>query len=255
MYPIIYNYKMLTIGGYGIMLGLAFYLGFLLAEREFKLRGKDPELTYTLLFWVIPSAIIGAKIFHIMENFEEFLADIPGMIFSGAGLSVYGGFILAFIVSIFIIRRAGENVLEIFDIAAPTMALGYGLGRIGCHVAGDGCYGIETASLLGMAYPNGIVPSTAAVFPTSLFEALFSLTVFFFLMQYRKAPHKTGHIFFLYLILNGTARFFVEFIRVNPDFISGFTHAQVIAVLFILTGIAGLVVLKKGLPFRGKTAD
>lgn len=241
MYPVIYNYKMLTIGGYGIMLGLAFYLAFLLTEREFKLRGKDPELAYSILFWVIPSAIVGAKIFHIFENFEEFMADKMGMIFSGAGLSVYGGFILAFAVSIFIIKRKNENFLEIFDIVAPAMALGYGIGRIGCHVAGDGCWGIETDSIFGVAYPNGIVPVTAFVFPTPLFESLFSLTVFFVLMQLRKSDHPTGRIFFIYLILNGFARFTVEFIRVNQKFVIGLTHAQVIAILFVLTGIAGII--------------
>ena len=245
MYPIIYNYEFITIGGYGIMLGLAFYLGFLLAEREFKLRGKNPELAYTLLFWIIPSAIIGAKIFHIIENFNEFRMDMAGMIFSGAGLSVYGGFIFAIITAMIIVKIKKENFLELADITAPSLALGYGLGRIGCHVAGDGCFGIETASILGVSYPNGIVPSTAFVYPTPLFESLFSLCVFFFLMNYRKLENPAGKLFFIFFILFAIPRFMVEFIRVNPGFIMGLTHAQVISILFAAIGAAGLLYLRK----------
>ena len=139
MYPIIFSYKFINIGTYGLMLGLAFYLAFLLTERELKLRGKDPELAYKLLLVIIPSAIVGAKIFHIFENWSEFMRDPKAMIFSGAGLSVYGGFILAFLLTMILIKKNRENILEIFDLTAPAMALGYGIGRVGGHVSGDGC--------------------------------------------------------------------------------------------------------------------
>src|SRR4030042_150962 len=166
MYPILFSYKFITIGSYGLMLGMAFYLAFLLTERELTIRGKDPELAYKLLLVIIPSAIVGAKLFHIFENMPEFLRDPKGMIFSGAGLSVYGGFILAFLMCMILIRKNNENILEIFDITSPAMALGYGIGRIGCHVSGDGCYGIATSTFFGTAYPNGIVPTSIAVYPT-----------------------------------------------------------------------------------------
>src|SRR3990172_939801 len=202
MYPIIFSYKFINIGTYGLMLGLAFYLAFLLTERELKLRGKDPELAYKLLLVIIPSAIVGAKIFHIFENWSEFMRDPKAMIFSGAGLSVYGGFILAFLLTMILIKKNRENILEIFDLTAPAMALGYGIGRIGCHVSGDGCYGIPTSSFLGTAYPNGIVPTSAAVYPAPLFESFVSLLFFAFLMKLRKREMPTGKIFFIYLILN-----------------------------------------------------
>src|SRR5208337_3587628 len=115
MYPIIFSYKFINIGTYGIMLGLAFYLAFLLTEHELKLREKDPELAYKLLIVIIPSAIVGAKIFHIFENMDEFMRDPKGMIFSGAGLSVYGGFIVAYIMTMILIKKNKENILDIFD--------------------------------------------------------------------------------------------------------------------------------------------
>jgi phosphatidylglycerol:prolipoprotein diacylglycerol transferase len=243
MYPIIYNYKFINIGTYGILLGLAFYAAFLMMERELELRNKNPELAYKLLLVIIPSAIIGAKLFHIFENMSEFLHDPRGMIFSGAGLSVQGGFILSFITTYILVRVQKENILEIFDMASPAMAIGYGIGRIGCHVSGDGCYGKATTSFLGTPYPNGLDPTIVNVFPTPLFESFASFMIFVFLLNMRKREMPIGKLFFIYLILNGVARFMVEFIRKNPEMMLGLTQAQVLAILFVLTGVAGWILV------------
>jgi len=245
MYPILFNYKLITIGSYGLLLGLAFYISFLFLEREFTLKKIDPELAYKLLIVIIPSAIIGAKLFHIFENFSEFLSAPSAMIFSGAGLSVYGGFILSFISAMVVIKKNNEGILKIFDATSPAMALGYAIGRLGCHASGDGCYGIPTDSFLGMAYPNGIVPITVNVFPTPLFESFASLIFFLILMRLRKKEMKTGILFFIYLMMNGLARFTIEFIRLNPVTSIGLTQAQIVAICFITTGIAGLIIVNK----------
>ncbi len=245
MFPIIAQYKMITIGTYGITLGLAFYLSFLLTERELRARDKDDELAYKLLLAAIPSAIVGAKIFHILENLGEFARDPRGMIFSGAGLSVYGGMIMAVLVCLIVIKMNNERYGDILDIVAPAIALGYGIGRLGCHVSGDGCYGIETESFLGTPYPNGIVPHSSAVFPTPLFESMFSFLVFIALMKLRKGEFAPGRIFFLYLFLNGLPRFLVEFIRLNPSVVAGLTQAQLIAICIMITGIIGWIMAGK----------
>jgi phosphatidylglycerol:prolipoprotein diacylglycerol transferase len=205
----------------------------------------DPELAYKLLIVIIPSAIIGAKLFHIFENFGEFLSAPSAMIFSGAGLSVYGGFVLSFISAMFVIKMNNERILNIFDITSPAMALGYAIGRLGCHASGDGCYGLPTDSILGMAYPNGIVPITVNVFPTPLFESFASLIFFLILMRLRKIEMKTGTLFFIYLIMNGFARFTVEFIRLNPVAAFGLTQAQIVAICFITAGIGGLIFINR----------
>ena len=115
MYPILFQFKALSIGGYGVMLGLGFYFSFLLAEREFILRGKNPDLAYKLLLAAIPCGIIGSKLFHILEHLDEFKADPAGMIFSGAGLSAYGGILLSLIVCGIIIYVHKESFLELAD--------------------------------------------------------------------------------------------------------------------------------------------
>ncbi len=250
MYPIIFQYKMITIGSYGVFLGTAFYLSFLLLEREFKIADINPDLAYKILIAVIPSAIIGAKVFHILENFDIFLKNPGGMIFSGAGLSVYGGFVLSFIVCYFLIRKNGESPLEVFDLAAVPMALGYGIGRLGCHVSGDGCYGVPTDLFCGVAYPNGIVPTSVSVLPTPLMESFMSFIFFYILLQMRKKDHKPGLIIFTYLILNGLARFSVEFFRLNNEIAWGMTQAQFVGIAFVTTGVLGLIFTAKKKPTK-----
>ncbi len=239
MYPILFQYKFISIGGYGLMLGLGFYLSYLLLERELKLRDMNPDLAYKILLAAIPGGIVGSKLFHILEHLDEFTADPVGMLFSGAGLSVYGGFILSLILAWVIVKKSDVPFLKVADIASPSMALGYCFGRFGCHVAGDGCYGIETTSFWGTAYPNGIVPTTMTVYPTPLFEVFFSFLVFILLLQLRKREMPAGRLFFLYLLLNGLPRFIVEFIRLNPRGLLGMTQAQFVGILMIAAGIAG----------------
>jgi phosphatidylglycerol---prolipoprotein diacylglyceryl transferase len=240
MYPIFFQYKILQIGGYGVMLGLGFYFAFLLTEREFILRGKNPDLAYKILLAAIPCGIIGSKLFHILEHIDQFKADPSGMIFSGAGLSAYGGLLMSLLVCYFIIRHNKESFLEIADITSPALMLGYCFGRFGCHVAGDGCYGIATSSFFATSYPNGIVPSTAAVYPTPLFEVAFAVIATGILLQLRKKELTRGNLFFIYMIMMGVPRLLVEFIRTNPFLVFGLTQAQVVSIGLIIAAVTGL---------------
>lgn len=245
MFPILFKYKIITIGGYGVMLGLGFYLSFLLLEREFKLRDINPELAYKILLLAIPCGIVGSKIFHILEHMDQFLTDPVNMIFSGSGLSAFGGYILAFGAAVFLIKKNKEEILNVFDATAPSLALGYCFGRFGCHVAGDGCYGLKTLSFWGTPYPNGIVPSTVPVYPTPLFEVFISFIAVGTLLKMRKKELSRGTLFFTFLLFSGIPRFLVEFIRRNPEMIFGLTQAQIVGILFIITAVTGLIYNKK----------
>ena len=240
MYPIIFNYKFITIGGFGVMLALASYLIFLIFERELKLKGIDPELAYKIIIVIIPLGILGSKTFHILDYFDDFLRDPIGMIFSGSGLSVLGGFIFASIGGALVVKKNKQNFLEITDAIAPALAVGYGIGRIGCHVAGDGCYGLTTSSFLGVAYPNGIVPTSLPVFPTPLMESFFSLLLFAVLLQIRKINFANGTIFFIYTLISSISRFLIEFIRRNPKIFYNLSQAQVVSLIIILISLISL---------------
>ncbi len=240
MYPILFSYEFISIGSYGLMLGLAFYLGFLLLERELKLAGKNPDMAYNILIIAIVGGIVGAKVFHILEYPGEFINDPTGMIFSGAGLSVMGGYLFAFLGAYVAIRYMKESFLQIADLASPGLSLGYAIGRIGCHVSGDGCYGVASSSWIATSYPNGIVPISTTVLPTPLFESLGAFLITALLLSLGRRELPTGLRFFLYLTLSGLARFIVEFVRRNPEFLAGLSQAQIVGILFTLAGIAGM---------------
>ena len=132
------------------------------------------------------------------------------------------------------------------DLAAPAAAVGYGVGRIGCLLAGDGDYGINTTLPWGVHMAkNALVPPNppnALVQPTPIYELLFSLVLFWLLWQLGKKPRPVGWLTGLYLVLAGIGRFLVEFVRINPKiyFHGTMSNAQVAAAA---TAIAGLAVI------------
>ncbi len=216
------------------------------------------------------SGIVGAKIFTVIETPRELLADPIGMLFSGSGLAIYGGLIGAFVAMPFFIRKMGLKCLPIMDAAAPILALGYGIGRMGCHLSGDGDWGIESDlaarpdwlswlpdwtwthhyanNVLNEGVPiegctglycHQLMPG---VYPTSIYEIIMALIIFAVLWSLRKRIKVAGMLFFIYLIFNGFERFWIEKIRVNPQYNKfglEFSQAEVIATCFMLVGAIG----------------
>jgi phosphatidylglycerol:prolipoprotein diacylglycerol transferase len=123
------------------------------------------------------------------------------------------------------------------DIASPAAALGYAIGRWGCVLSGDGDYGIPTSLPWGMSFPRGTVPTTELVHPTPIYESAASAVSFYYLWHQSGQLRLPGKVFAQYLIITGVARFFVEFIRLNPRLYFGMTNAQVASVFCVLAGI------------------
>ena len=128
------------------------------------------------------------------------------------------------------------------DLAAPAVSVGYGVGRIGCLVSGDGDYGIPTSLPWGMSFPHGLVPTTQRVHPTPIYELIVALLIAAYLWRRgaKSADGRTpplGQITGEYLVLSGVARFLVEFIRINPRIYWGMTNAQVASLCSIAAGI------------------
>lgn len=215
--------------------------------------------------------ILGSKLFHMLENTDAFIRDPLEAIFSFSGLTFYGGFICAGIAVLVYASRRGIPPIHMFDATAPCMMLSYGIGRIGCQLAGDGDWGIiNTAPKPGWlswapdwvwsyGYPHNVVGEglripgcegrhcfelVPPVFPTPLYEAVACILLFFFLWSIRKKINTAGILTSIFLILNGIERFLIEHIRVNNMLDFGFfkaTQAEVISMSLIIAGIAGLV--------------
>ncbi|HET6568704.1 MAG TPA: prolipoprotein diacylglyceryl transferase family protein [Rhodothermales bacterium] len=213
-------------------------------------------LVGTLVVMVVVFGFIGAKLFHILENLDSFMLGPLGMIFSSGGFTFYGGLIMAGLAIAWYMRKHDLNVPTVADALAPGLMLGYGIGRIGCHLAGDGDWGIPSnlsakpdwlpTWLWAETYPHNILGvhiPPPGVYPTSVYEFLMAAALFGVLWAVRKHPFKAGWLFSLYLVLNGIERFLIELIRVNNEFTEfgvTFTQAEFIAVCLILAGGIGL---------------
>ena len=266
MYPRLFHIGPFTVYSYGLMLGIAFIAASYFLSKEFERRKMDPNLSTEITLIAIIFGIIGAKIFSLLENWSAFIADPLGEIFSPGGLTFYGGFLLATLAIYITIKRKKIPFLVITDAVAPSLALAYGIGRIGCHLAGDGDYGIPTnlpwgtnyengtvppsyafrGTEIAKQYPNGIVPDNTPLHPTPVYEFIVAVIIFYILYRLnRKTNWPDGKVFMYYLIMTGLARFLVEFIRINPDFLFGLTEAQVISIILMLAGIVGLYYFSK----------
>ncbi|HOJ37934.1 MAG TPA: prolipoprotein diacylglyceryl transferase [Ignavibacteriales bacterium] len=157
MIPELFSIGPLTVYSYGLMVAIAFLVSGSLLTKEFQRNTIDQNIASNTIILAIVFGIIGARLFHVFENFSLFLEDPLSMIFSSGGLTYYGGLITVIIALYIYFNKKGLKFLKIADIASPMLALGYGIGRIGCHLAGDGDYGLPTTLPWGTIYANGTV--------------------------------------------------------------------------------------------------
>ena len=218
----------------------------------------------TVTIIAVVAGFAGSKIFHILENLGDFAANPFGMLFSTGGFTFYGGLIVAALCIAWYIRRYKISVRRFADAIAPSLILGYGIGRIGCHLAGDGDWGIPADMaakpewlptwLWAETYPNNILNidlSGAAVYPTSIYEFVAGVALFGILWAIRKHKYEAGWLFSLYLIFAGFERFLIEKIRINNEFeLFGtmITQAELISTIMIVLGVVGV-----GLTMRKST--
>jgi phosphatidylglycerol:prolipoprotein diacylglycerol transferase len=248
MYPIIFQFGPITIYSFGAMMALAALTAAWVVHSELKRYGYNPELASTMVFAAAIGGLIGARLLFIVEEWQGFLATPWRYIFTGAGFTWYGGFFGGAAAGLWVAKKNRIPALVGLDIAAPALALAYGVGRIGCHVAGDGDWGAVTDVPWGVAYTNAIVgwadpntgipyPPGVRVHPTPIYEFLQGVLVFAILWTLRKKNLAPGTMAWLYLILAGLARFVVEFWRINPQVGFGLSEAQLFSLLLMAIGV------------------
>jgi phosphatidylglycerol---prolipoprotein diacylglyceryl transferase len=236
MYPFIHIPHLFTIPTFGLMLWLAAVTAAVVVDRNFKRSRIDADAIGMVAIAVVVG-IIGAKVWHILDTPSEFQTDGWRVLYDTAGFAWYGGLVFGIGALVFQGWRAKIGGLRILDLAAPAAAVGYGIGRIGCFLSGDGCYGIPTRLPWGMAFPHGIDPVFVPVHPTPLYEMAAGILIGWFLYWRGGKPHATGAILGQYLLLTGVARFLVEFIRRNPKVLWGLSNAQLASAGAALAGI------------------
>ncbi len=219
MYPEIFHISFLHT--YGVLVAAAFLIALWLAGRLAKQAGLNFDAVTNLGIYCALAAIGGAKIMMFVVDLPHYIEN-PGEIFTLATLQAggvfYGGLIGALAVAFWYMRKTRLPALQTADVFAPAIALGHGIGRLGCFSAGC-CWGVPSDRPWAVTFTNPVaeqlvgVPLNVPLHPTQLYEAFAEFAIFGFLYWRIRKPHPTGSIIALYLMLYSTARFIVEFYR------------------------------------------
>jgi phosphatidylglycerol:prolipoprotein diacylglycerol transferase len=250
LYPFI-HIGPLTLGSYGLMVAVGLLCAFFILRADFARRGVSADAEAIIGITGL-SGLAGSRLYHLLESPAEFFADPWPQLFSTMGFAFVGAMIGGFLALVLLAKRFRMSMLLMLDAASPAAAMGYGIGRIGCLISGDGDYGIPTSLPWGMSFPNGIVPTTERVHPTPIYEFLVAILIFWILWHLGarglKSHAPNGMIFAAYLVLTGIARFLVEIIRINPRSFYGLTNAQAASVISMLAGLALFGYCRKAKP-------
>ncbi len=251
------NFKIYT---YGVFLALAFWFALLAGKRLAKREGLDPEIFADLFFYVLVSAIIGARLFYVITVWDDYVRR-PLDIFKiwEGGLVFYGGFVAAAVTAVYFVKKRNLPLLKIADAAAPAVAFGHFWGRLGCFFAGC-CYGKACDLPWAITFENAesLAPLNVALHPTQLYDAMNNLAIFGILLFLGIRKKFDGQIFCLYIFLYGITRSVIEFFR--DDFrgsvFGGFlSPSQTIGLALAAAAFVALAAGLKGSKFfaTGKT--
>ncbi|MGC1675904.1 MAG: prolipoprotein diacylglyceryl transferase [Candidatus Binataceae bacterium] len=259
MIPVLFHIGPLTVYSYGLMMALGFLAADWVVTLECRRRSLPADYASSMIVWAAVTGIAASRLLDIFNNFSSYMADPKSMIFSGSGFVWYGGMIGGIVAVYLVSRRYKIPFLQTADMAAPALAIGQAIGRLGCLTSGDGDWGIPSTLPWAMSFPKAIVGWNSdtvlkhgpggilvsgyfpgvRVHPTPIYEAILYTAVFLILWSLRKKGLADGRLLYLYLMLAGLSRFMVEFLRINPQVFAGLSEAQVIAIGMMIVGGLG----------------
>ena len=249
MHPILFKIGPITIYTYGVLIATAFFLGLALAVRQARMEGEDLQKIMDLGFYILLSAVVGSRLLYIAVEFREYLSN-PLRIFKvwEGGLVFYGGFIMAMAVVIIYVKKNEMSLWKVGDILAPSVAIGQGVGRLGCFFAGC-CYGRETDVPWAVIFknPNTLAPMDVHLHPTQLYDSANGFIIFAALLILRKFKKFDGQLFWTYTLLYAVGRFIVEIFRGDErGFVTAsLSTSQFIAIPLFAVSIVMLIKLKR----------
>lgn len=238
--PIILSIGHIHLEWYGVFIALGIGVAVWLTAREAKRRGILPDTVYDGALWVIIAGFIGARLFHVVDNWSFYAAN-PTAIFGTAGLAIYGALIGGLIAAVVYTRRKNLPLGQLLDATAPAIPLAQAIARIGCFINGDN-YGFPTNPPLPWSVvwtnPNAMVPDhTAAYQPAQLYEMVWDLAVFGIVWRLRGRVKHDGVLFLIYALAYSFGRFFISFVREDNLYFGTLRQAQLIALATIAAGV------------------
>lgn len=261
MHPDFISIGPFSIQSYGVMMALGFLAGLgnwiLLGRRE----NRSPQFCTDLMFWVIASGIVGARLAYVVENWSVYMADPLSIIrVDQGGLIFYGGFVAAAAAIVVFGRRHKVPLARLFDFVVTSVPLAHALGRIGCFLNGC-CFGSCTTAAPHVQFPPYSIPwhsqlreelieTSAAcslpVHPVQLYEAAFNFLVYGVVVWLFRRKLRPGMVTGVYLVLYAIGRFSLEFMRgdrADRLAVQQFSIGQFVSLLVLLAGLVVLAVL------------
>ncbi len=232
MRPILFSVFGYNVQSYGLSKALAALVAAFLLARAFDRVGLKRDSAYSLVIWATLWGFVGAKIYYLFEHAPNLTLHS----FGGMGFTWYGGVIGGAAATLVIVRRHHLPLGVVAGAMAIPLTVAYGIGRLGCLLAGDGTYGKPTSLPWGMTFPHGVVPTDVPVHPTPLYEALAAIVITAILWGIAKTWNPPG-VFGAYLVLSGISRFLVEFLRINSPALLGLTQPQLWALASVCAGL------------------
>lgn len=238
MKPVLLELFGLKIYGYGLMEAIGILTGLFLLINRAKKRGYDEDSILNMAIVAVISGLLGGKLMYIITDFKNILESPEILKNIGNGFVVYGAIIGGILGVYFYSKHKKWDILRIFDMTIPSLAIGQGFGRIGCFLAGC-CYGRETTSAIGVEFHNSLyAPAGVKLIPTQLFSSAFDFALALFLIWLDGKQAKKGRVFGTYLIAYSVGRFIIEFFRNDPRGSVGvLSTSQFISIFTVVVGV------------------
>ena len=238
MYPVLFRIGDFEITSFGVLVAVGALVGISIFRRELKRSHLSANGIDAALAGVF-GGLIGAKLLWTVEFSGE--APITDLFFSRGGLSWFGGLIGGVWTGLWMLRRRRVPIVRGLAAATPALAVGHAIGRVGCFMVGDD-YGRPSSLPWAIAFPEGLPPTSVRVHPTQLYEAVALVAVAWLLIRWRRDRVRDPVVLGRYLVLAGSVRFAIEFVRVNLRVMGPLTLAQLIALGLAVSG--GVLILR-----------
>ncbi len=244
MHPVLIQIGSLKVYSYGVFVAIGFLAALWVAGREIARKGLDRDRFYDMGFWVVFSAIVGARLFHVLVYWNVY-RDAPAEIFKlwNGGLVFYGGFLAAVAAGAWFLRRHRMPFLPVADASALGIPLGLAFGRLGCTAAGC-CYGKFSTLPWAIVFtdPTSLAPLHVPLHPTQIYESIAGFAIFGFLYATRDRFETPGMRFWVMIVLYGVIRSFLEIFRDDPrGFLGPFSESQIVSAVLILYAVVSIL--------------
>lgn len=241
---------------YSVLIIIGIIIGYILVKKEAKRQNIDNNFLENLIFYMVIIGIIGARLYYVIFNYQNFDSLLSIFAIYEGGLAIYGGIIAAIIFIYFYSKKYKQNFLQLLDLFAPSLILAQAIGRWGNFFNHEAYGGIVSYEFLtNLHLPNLIIENMYINgnyhHPTFLYESIFCLIGFIIMMVFRyKKNTKIGTLTITYLIYYGIIRFFIEGLRTDSLYFLGFRISQIVSIIFILIGI--LILVKRRITWKKK---